>query len=483
MIEDSQPVMFLGNPVSPKIVRKAQRMRTRYLRKYGYDPDTQYAMAAVENPVLGPALGVRNVVANAPGEPLDPGNGVLIGTIRMGYGHYRIAMAVASAAHALGRTPYWFDLLGFDAPGARMIHDLDFWYSLGSRLSQQSRVFNRFVWEPLMGSAYRRLEKNYPIREVCAIFANLHHGLPKTMPFLGTHPWCSHGAVHGAMQRVVNLIPDNWPLGFHPAEGALNTVQTPSAYTRFRTLAGMGPKHARPNAMPPDALALAGHYVDHDLVANAETDCAARIARLDAQKPRRILLSVGGAGAQRQLYTGIIRTLLPYVRDGAVTLFVNFGDHAAFFEHIAQVVPEFGEAATVHRNWEDTRRAAADTIDGGDAGLHAFLHEDTFAAVYTTNVLMRACDVLLTKPSELAFYPIPTVLLKRVGAHEAWGAIRAAELGYGTPECEDWPQTAQLLRLVAEEDDFIRMACERIPKLRDAGIFDGAYRAVEWAMG
>ena len=30
----------------------------------------------------------------------------------MGFGHYRIAMAGASAAHAMGFTPLWLDLLG-----------------------------------------------------------------------------------------------------------------------------------------------------------------------------------------------------------------------------------------------------------------------------------------------------------------------------------------------------------------------------------
>ncbi|HNT88198.1 MAG TPA: hypothetical protein PKL84_10070, partial [Candidatus Hydrogenedentes bacterium] len=122
---------FLGNPVPSRYVRKARRMRARYMRKYGFREDARYPLRALPNPVIGPALGVKNVACAEDGEPLDPDRGVVIGTIRMGYGHYRMGIALASAAHALGRVPYWFDLLAFDSPGARMIRDLDYWYSLG----------------------------------------------------------------------------------------------------------------------------------------------------------------------------------------------------------------------------------------------------------------------------------------------------------------------------------------------------------------
>ncbi len=46
-------------------------------------------------------------------------------------------------------------------------------------------------------------------------------------------------------------------------------------------------------------------------------------------------------------------------------------------------------------------------------------------------------NVLVTKPSELAFYPVPKLFIKRVGGHEQWGAIHSAEIGDGTLECRD----------------------------------------------
>ncbi len=47
---------------------------------------------------------------------------------------------------------------------------------------------------------------------------------------------------------------------------------------------------------------------------------------------------------------------------------------------------------------------------------------------------MRVMDVIITKSSELAFYPVPKIMYERVGGHEMWGAIRNAELGDGTVE-------------------------------------------------
>ena len=87
-----------------------------------------------------------------------------------------------------------------------------------------------------------------------------------------------------------------------------------------------------------------------------------------------------------------------------------------------------------HFDWEDTRGFADEIRTVSTSGLHVFLHDNTFHGVYATNYLMRVVDVMITKPSELAFYPIPKIFNERVGGHEAWGAIRSAELGDGTIE-------------------------------------------------
>lgn len=474
------PTLY-GRPVAPKYRRRAAWMLRRNARKYRFDAETDYPLALRENPVLGPALGVKDIVADPDGPPLDPGAGFIAGVIRMGYGHYRIGMALASAARARGRTPYWFDLLAFDSPGARLIHDIDYWYGIGSRLSQRSKLFNRFVWDPLMGSAYKRAEKNYPVIEMCRLLTGVYRALPEDIPFAGAHPWLAIAARHAGLRRVVNIVPDNCPLGFHLAPGALHAVQSPSGYAAFRALKDLAPPDPDAGGVPPEELALAGHFIDHELAANIPRDCAARRRRIAAGAPRRVLVSVGGAGAQRDLLVEIVRDLLPRVHAGRILLLLNFGGHEDFRAHLLRAIPELESRATHHGDWQDTDAFAESLLasDGG-GGVHTFLHGDIHAAVYATNRLMRAADLLVTKPSELAYYPVPKLMLQRVGGHEAWGAIRAAELGDGTPECATPALARQFLRFFLDEDDLLLMCCASIERLHAAGVYDGAYRAVDW---
>ena len=96
---------------------------------------------------------------------------------------------------------------------------------------------------------------------------------------------------------------------------------------------------------------------------------------------------------------------------------------------------------------------------------------------------MRSADVLVTKPSELAFYPVPKLFIKRVGGHEQWGAIHSAEIGDGTLECRDIDHTIQMIQLFMQDKSLLRTMCENIKKNKDMGIYDGAYKVVELAMG
>ncbi len=470
-----------GISLSARTRAKAARTLKKYQKKYTRRPDSTYPLLARDNPALGPLLGLKDIFSGTDGEAIPYDKAVFIGTIRMGYGHYRIGMALASAAHALGYVPCWFDLLGFDSAGARMIRDLDKWYSLGSRLSQKTKLFNHLFWDPLMGKWYKRLEKNAPIMEASALFADTHREIPPGTPFLGTHPWNAQGALHAGLNRVVNVVPDNCPLGFHVAPGALHTVQSPSAYFIFRTLRDLGASKPDKQGIPEDQLFLTGHYVDHELVSNIDTDCDARLERLQAAAPRRVLVSIGGAGAQQELLITLIEHLMPRLRNKEVALFLNCGDHQDALKTFSSRISGFREIACTHFDWEETQEFVRAADANPVSGLHVFLHENPFVAVYTTNILMRVSDVLVTKPSELAFYPIPKLLLERVGGHEAWGAIRAAEIGDGTPECRDLPLTLQTLELVLQEDDLLALYCNRIKTLRDAGIYNGAYRAVTLA--
>jgi hypothetical protein len=95
---------------------------------------------------------------------------------------------------------------------------------------------------------------------------------------------------------------------------------------------------------------------------------------------------------------------------------------------------------------------------------------------------MRAADVLVTKPSELAFYPVPKLFIKRVGKHEMWGAIHSAEMGEGTLECRDIPHTLQMIDMFMQTD-LLEEMCDAIKVNKSIGLYDGAYNVVKIAMG
>lgn len=436
---------IFGNSISKKAVKKAERSKQGFIRKFGDDSMEDYPVRLVPNQCLEKPLGVYDVrVAEGEGDiPFDLGKGIIVGNIRMGFGHYRISIAMASAAHALGYSPYWMDLNSFkDTTCTKVISSQNDLYSMGSRLSQKSRVFNRTVWEPLNYEGFRRLTYNSSDQKNAELMAPVFRNIPKELPVIGTHVWPAQAAVHAGMKYVVNAIPDNWPMALHLAEGSVHTVQTHQSYMGYRILNGMsGEKVLRP--MPAD----------------------------------------GGAGAQRELFASMIRHLLPAIRKQKAALYVNVGDYRQVWEELKAEVKGLSEISTEHfDNWEDTQSFSELALDKRIDGVHAFCHSNIFEAVYCTNLLLRSTDVLVTKPSELAFYPVPKLFLKRIGGHERWGAIHSAEMGDGTLECQDVSHTIQMTDLFMRDDTLLEMMCDCIRQNNTVGLYDGAYNAVRLAM-
>ncbi len=477
--------VIFGNQISAKDYRKALQSKKKYLKKYGDDSKAEYSAKLVENATLHDPLGVLDIrVGEGEGTiPFDKEKGIIVGNIRMGFGHYRISIAMASAAHALGYTPYWMDLNSYkDTTCTKVIGAQNDLYSLGSRLSQKSKLFNKLVWEPMNYEGFRQLSYNASDQKNAELMAPVFHSVPKDIPLIGTHVWPAQAAIHAGMKYVVNAIPDNWPMALHLAEGATHTIQTHQSYMGYRILNGFKKKQVL-KPMPAEDIVYTGHYIDHELVENIEKDCDLRLSRKRDGEPMRFLLTIGGAGAQRELFAAVISHLLPAVKAKKAALYVNVGDYKAVWEELCKQIPGLEQLSTTHFNdWADTNSFAEKAIDGRVEGVHAFWHENIFEAVYCTNLLMRSADVLLTKPSELAFYPIPKLFLKRIGGHEKWGAIHSAEMGDGTLECEDIPHTLQMVDLFLNEEDTLRYMCERIKLNKAAGLYDGAYEVVKLAM-
>ena len=328
---------------------------------------------------------------------------------------------------------------------------------------------------------FRQLSYNAADQKNAELMANAIKSLPKNVPFIATHVWPAQAAVHAGFTNVVNAIPDNWPMALHYAEGSIHTVQTPSAYLGYKALREMARRRLKP--MPDGSLYDVGHYVDDELTANIESDNAARIKRIKEGKARRYLLTVGGAGAQVDIFARIIARLMPKIKKNKAALFVNVGDHKNVWEQLKQKIPALSAATEHFNDFAQTESFCAEAINGEVTGVHAFCNDDIFAAVYSTNLLMRATDVLITKPSELSFYPVPKLMIKRVGGHERWGAIRAAEVGDGTYECDTLPQIYTMLDLLQNNDEALMNMIENIGKNNKAGLYDGAYKVVKLATG
>jgi len=481
---DKSKVIF-GNKISNKDYKKACKTKAKNIRKYGDDSKENYNIVLHKNEHIGDSLGVYDVLLEDGKSDVefDTEKGIIVGNIRMGFGHYRISMAMASAAKHLGYTPYWMDLNGYPKTSCtKVISAQNDLYSLGSRLSK-NKLFNKFVWEPLNYEGFRKLSYNAADQKNAEIMATVFKNVPKEIPVIGTHAWPAQAAVHAGMKHVVNAIPDNWPMALHFSEGSVHTIQCKNAYMGYRICNGMA-GDAVCNPMPNDDLVYTGHYIDHELVSNIEVDCERRIARKKDGKPIRFLLTIGGAGAQKEIFGAIIKYLLPAISDNKAALYVNVGDYKNVWDDLVGEIPGMSEMSTEHFNdFAETTKFSEEALTGDVTGIHGFYHENIFDAVYCTNLLMRSCDVLVTKPSELAFYPVPKLFIKRVGKHEMWGAIHSAEMGDGTLECRDIPHTLQMIDMFMKDEKLLTEMCDSIKANKTIGLYDGAYKVVELAMG
>ena len=485
---DRARVIF-GNTMKDKDYRAAEKSKEGFIKKFGDDSDAVYHLGTADLPVIGERLGVKNLVMADGDTPLDltgdtaSGSPVIVGNIRMGFGHYRISMAIASAAHALGYTPYWLDLTSFpETTCSKVISYQNDLYSMGSRLSQAFPPFNALYWEPLNSEGFRQISYNASDQKNAELMAPVLQDLPKDVPYVGTHVWPSQAAVHAGLTHVVNAIPDNWPMALHLAEGSIHTVQTPSAYLGYKQLRGMDGKNIL-QPMTEGSIRYTGHYVDAELVDNVAVDCAARRARLAGAGPVRYLITVGGAGAQGKLFADIIEHLIPYVKRNEAAVFINVGDHMAVWEELVKKISQLDGLTTKHfGDFAETADFAEEALTGTIEGIHAFHDDDIFAAVYATNLLMRASDVLVTKPSELSFYPVPKLMVHRVGGHEAWGAIRAAEVGDGTYELDETPEVLAMIDSFQADRSLVAFMCDNIERNAQFGIYDGAFEVVKLAV-
>ncbi|PKL00478.1 MAG: hypothetical protein CVV56_05745 [Tenericutes bacterium HGW-Tenericutes-1] len=474
---DKTKVIF-GNTISPKVIIKANKSKAKFIKKFGDDSKCVYHMSAEPNQTLL-NLNVSNLVSSD--TPLIlPEKSIVIGNIRMGFGHYRIAIAFASCANALGYKPLWFDLSGFpESVGSKVIKHQNDLYSMGSRWSQKYKLFNKFFWEPLNSEGFRKIDYNAVDQKNSEIYIPMYNDFPKDIPFIGTHVWPSQGAIHSGLSQVINAIPDNWPMALHLAEGSIHTVQTPFAYLGYKLLNGMAKTTLL--EMPKGSIYETGYYIDHELVSNIEVDTEARLKRIQQNKPLRILLPVGGAGAGKDIFKCVLEYLMPFIKTRKVQLFINFGDHLNVWYYLKDAISDLDNLTEKYFDSYDKYQELVSNVDSLNGGIYAIYHKDIFEAVYSTNLIMRFMDLIVTKPSELSYYPIPKFFIKRVGGHEAYGAIHSSEMGDGTFECDTLDKITMMLSSLISNKEILLSMNHNILKLNKINKYHGAYKVIELA--
>lgn len=181
---DKSSVIF-GNEIPKKIVKKAEESKKSYQKKYGDDSNVDYKIGFEKINELD-FINVNNIVSKAQNEKF-PDNALIVGNIRMGFGHYRISIAMASCAHALGYEPYWLDLASFEATGSKMIQAQNNLYSLGSKISQKSKLFNHFIWEKVNRDTFKKITYNATDQKNSENLVPLFKNIPQDIPFIATH--------------------------------------------------------------------------------------------------------------------------------------------------------------------------------------------------------------------------------------------------------------------------------------------------------
>lgn len=474
-MSDKTSVIF-NNPIDKKTIKGAEKSKRKYIKKYGDDSQKDYKISFKDIDTLD-YIKASNIVFGEENQKFDE-KALIVGNIRMGFGHYRISIAMASAARALGFKPYWLDLASFDATGSKMIREQNDMYSLASRISQKSKLFNKIVWEPLNSEGFKKITYNAKDQKNSELLTPIFKNIDKEIPYIATHVWPSQAAIHAGMKHVVNAIPDNWPMGLHLSEGAIHAVQTPFAYFGYKTLNGFAKKPL--NGIPEKDLKMVGCYIDHELLVNLEEDNKLRKERIANDKPLRILLTVGGAGAGFDMFLAMVEHLIPYVKANKATLFINFGDHVDVYNKLCKRIKDI-ETVNYFNKYGELKELVKNIRHGEASGIYAIYNQDIFEAVYSTNLLMPVTDLLITKPSELAYYPIPKLFMKHIGGHEVYGGINGREYGDSIPECPTKKEINAMLDKILSDKELIPHICDRIDELKKEGHYDGAYECVKLA--
>ena len=79
---------IFNNPQPKKVIKGANKSKAKYIKKYGDDSNADYKISFKSIPTLD-FIGADNIVFGEENQKFED-NALIVGNIRMGFGHYRI---------------------------------------------------------------------------------------------------------------------------------------------------------------------------------------------------------------------------------------------------------------------------------------------------------------------------------------------------------------------------------------------------------
>ena len=441
-----------------------QTLKTLIFLRYGLNEISELKLRSVPHPTV-PGVGL---IQNSEGERIE--DGTIIGTVRMGYGHHRMAYSLYTWAIANKKKAYLHDILAFNIKESQAIKEIDGFYSQMSRSSAEIGGIIEWLWGQLMSQG--NISSLQFSVELAERYKNLLGGLNPEMPYISTYPLNGQIAVESGFKKVVHLIPDNFPQYYLLVPGAINLVQSPASYMRFIEM-----------GIPKNSLVVAGHWVSQKLSSSAIDHSEARIIRDDNKQKRRFLLAIGGAGAQKNYTMTVLSKIKEKLIGEKFYFWINTGDHSALFQELKEKAESLKIPYTTIEDWDTFRafcheRNLEKKDEPSTQPLVLFNFSNYYHAFSATDELMTISDILITKPSELAFFPIPKIFIRRVGDHEAASAFRSMELGEGTMECREPEHALEMIELFLEKGGIFNRMNECIIRNSREGVYDGAKTAI-----
>jgi hypothetical protein len=136
------------------------------------------------------------------------------------------------------------------------------------------------------------------------------------------------------------------------------------------------------------------------------------------ERPLTIMFSVGGAGAQKEIATQIIKSLRERIKKGEIKIILSAGIREKVKEYFEK------EINKIYRARSSVNYCGVEILFGRDI-------EDYFQKF---NLALRKTDILWTKPSELSFYAalgIPIIIAPAIGSQEEFNKRWLLKSGFG----------------------------------------------------